>query len=350
MRSRALITLSVLALTVSACDSGEDASTQPEPAAAAEAEGTEEAPAAEPELTEEEKEAKQREQLAERLNAATERARKKYDDEAKRFEDNKLEDAVAKLAGKHKNTKKAMAKILASAHREPGNADRDQYRHPAETLDFFGVKPSSVVVEAGPGAGWYTEILAPLLAAKGKLVLPVFDAKGPDYEFPTFLGRRAEMMLGKSDALYGKVERVANTKYEEPTFGPDGSADVVIVTREMHNWHRNGVMDAWVGAARAVLKPGGTLAIVQHRAPEGANPDESSQKGRLDQKWLVEKIEAAGFSLAGESEINANPKDTKDYERGVWTLPPAMALGDKDKDKYLEVGESDRMTLKFTKK
>jgi predicted methyltransferase len=305
---------------------------------------------AEPELSDEEKAAKEREQMASRLAEAFERSKKAADEEAKRWTDEGLEDKAKKVAGKHKNTKKALTAILASPYRAPGNADRDAHRHPLETLRFFGIKPTSVVVEAGPGGGWYTEVLAPLLAAKGKLVLPLWDPNGPDYEVPTLFGKRLQLMLGKSDALFGKVETVANSDYANPSFGEDGSADVVVVTREMHNWFRNDMMDAWLSASHKVLKTGGVLAVVQHRAKEGEAPEESAKRGRLDQKWLVEKIESAGFVLDEASEINANDKDTKDYERGVWTLPPVTALGDKDKDKYVAIGESDRMTLRFKKK
>lgn len=335
------------ALAATSCEKPPPATT-PEPTPDAGAAADEDAAPAEP--TEEEKLAQQREEQAERLAASAEKVAKKYEEEAKRWEEQGLEAKVQKLAdAKYKNTKRALEKILASPHREPGNADRDQYRHPAQTLAFFGITPKMTVVEAGPGTGWYTELLAPLLAKQGKLRAPVFDAAGPDYEFTTFLGKRVGMMLDKSKALYGKVERVNNTKYETPDFGPAGTADVVFVAREMHNWWRNGVFEAYVGAAHAALKPGGTLAIVQHRAAEGADPDESSKKGYLPEKWLIDQVEAAGFELVDTSEINANPKDTKDYEGGVWTLPPVLGKGDQDREKYTAIGESDRMTLKFKK-
>ncbi len=338
-----------LGLSALACDDKTPPPVDPEAATASGAEPAAAEESAEP--SEEEKLAQQREQTATRLAEALERARTKSEEERKRWEEQGLEAKVEKLAStKHKSAKKALTKILASPHREPGNADRDPHRHPLETLTFFGITPKMTVIEAGPGQGWYTELLAPLLAKDGRLVVPVSDAKGPAYEFSTYLGQRLELMLGKSDALYGKVERVPNAKYEEPVLGAAGSADMVLVSREMHNWWRNGVWDAWVAACHAALVPGGTLAIVQHRAAEGANPDESAKAGYLPEKWLIEKIEGAGFELVEKSEINANPKDTKDYERGVWTLPPVLALQDKDKDKYVAIGESDRMTLKFEKK
>jgi predicted methyltransferase len=337
-----------VSLALFACDKAPAPTTAPD--AGEKAATSDEGEAAPAEPTEEEKLAKQRDQMAARLADALEKAKKKYEKEVARWQEQGLEAKVQKLADtKYKNLQQGLKKILASPHREPGNADRDQYRHPAETLKFFGLTPKMTVVEAGPGTGWYTEILAPLLAKQGKLVVPVFDPAGPDYEFTTFLGKRVGLMLDKSAALYGKVERVTNSKYEAPSFGPDGSADLVLVTREMHNWWRNGVFEGWLGAAHAVLAPGGTLAIVQHRAAEGANPDESSQKGYLPEEWLIEQVEAVGFRLVDASEINANAKDTKDYEGGVWTLPPVLARGDEDREKYQAIGESDRMTLKFEK-
>ena len=158
------------------------------------------------------------------------------------------------------------------------------------------------------------------------------------------------MMLAKSPALYGKVETVPST-YEAPSFGEAGTADAVLVTREMHNWLRNEVWDAWVKAAHDVLKPGGTLAVVQHRAPaDGGTPEEWAGKGYLPEAFVIEKLEAAGFELVDKSEVNANDKDTKDHPSGVWSLPPSLAGGDEGKDGFVAIGESDRMTLKFKKK
>ncbi|MEM9494262.1 MAG: methyltransferase, partial [Myxococcota bacterium] len=131
--------------------------------------------------------------------------------------------------------------------------------------------------------------------------------------------------------------------------GAEGSADLVLTFREMHNWHRNKILDTYVAAVFKVLKPGGTFGVVQHRAKADANPDESAQKGYLPEKWLIEAVEKAGFKLAEKSEVNANPKDTKDYEGGVWTLPPNLRGDESKRDEYVAIGESDRMTLKFVK-
>jgi predicted methyltransferase len=250
---------------------------------------------------------------------------------------------------KFKNAKDALKAILASPHRTPGNAERDAYRHPLETLTFFGIKPTSNVIELGAGGGWYTEILAPLLRAKGKLTITSFDPNGPDDSRRTVYGRRIAAFLARSPEAY---DQVAVQVIEPPAkleLGAAGSADLVIAMREMHGWHNGGNLDAYLAAIHAVLKDGGTFGVEEHRAAEGAEPDAASKTGYMPQAWLVARVEAAGFKLAGTSEVNANPKDTKDHPEGVWTLPPGLALGDKDKDKYLAIGESDRMTLRFTK-
>lgn len=347
---RHLLHLSPLALllTLAACDKESADTASPEPTT------TGEAPA-EHEPTAEEKKAAEEEQAradaTKRFAEATEEAKAKYEAEAKRFADNGLEEAITKMIAKTpKKTGKALKPILASAHREEGNADRDAYRHPQKTIEFFGIKPTMTVVEAGPGRGWYTEVFAPLLAKNGTLVVPQGNTEGDAWEYSTYGAKRTEMMLAKSPALYGKVVTAPST-YEAPNFGEAGSADVVFVAREMHNWLRNGVWDAWVAAAHDVLKSGGTLAVVQHRAPaDGGTPEEWAEKGYLPEAFVIEKLESAGFELVEKSEINANDKDTKDHPSGVWSLPPSLSGGDEGKEGFMAIGESDRMTLKFKKK
>ena len=249
-----------------------------------------------------------------------------------------------------KDTPTALAAILASPHRMPGNKERDGARHPVETLTFFGLQPTQTVVEIGPGAGWYTELLAPLLANHGKLIVAGSDAKQPAGKMSTVGGHRLDLMLAKSPELFGKVERVNITTADTIKLGADGSADLVLVNRMLHDWQRDGELDKYLAAIHAVLKPGGTLGIEAHRAVAGTKGEDTAKSGYLAEQWVIDRVTAAGFTLAGKSEINANPKDTKDYPQGVWTLPPSYREGDKDKAKYTAIGESDRMTLRFTKK
>jgi predicted methyltransferase len=258
-----------------------------------------------------------------------------------------LEKAAIDLRDKQfKDSTEALTAILASDHRTPGAKDRDGQRHPLETLVFFGVKPTSTVIELGAGGGWYTEILAPLVGGKGKLIVAGADANGPADKMMTAYGKALDLFLAKSK-LFEKVERV--TLAQPVKLGEDGKADVVIAIREMHNWQRRGEVDAYLAAVHAALKDGGTFGLEAHRGKAGTKGEDTAESGYLAEEWVIAKVEAAGFKLAEKSEINANPKDTKDYPKGVWTLPPNFREGDKDREKYAAIGESDRMTLKFTK-
>lgn len=244
--------------------------------------------------------------------------------------------------------KAAIQAAMAAKYRKPADVARDKYRHPAETLDFFGFKPTSTVLEFGPGEGWYTELLAPALAKKGKLLVTNTDPNGPPDERSTFYGQRFKLFLDTSPEALGKVETIAIDN-KSPKLPQDGTVDLVLLTRELHGMVQQNKMGDWLAEFHKALKPNGVLGIVQHRAKPDANPEESAKKGYLPEKWVIQQVEAAGFKLAGKSEINANAKDTKDYADGVWTLPPSYRLGDKDHDKYAAIGESDRMTLKFVK-
>jgi len=268
--------------------------------------------------------------------------------EAERFDAALRAEAKALAEASYPTMKAALTAAMKSRHRTPGDSDRDAFRHPIETLDFFGVKPTSTVLELGAGGGWYTELLAPALAKKGKLLVTGPDPAGPETKRTTLYGKRLRRFLDKSPELYGKIEVIV-LDAEDPKLPVDGTVDVIVAIREVHGWQRRGKLDAYVAQAFKALKPGGVFGVVAHRAKPDANPDESVKQGYLPEPWLIKKVEAAGFKLAAKSEVNANPKDTKDHPEGVWTLPPSLDLGDKDRAKYVAIGESDRMTLKFTK-
>ena len=242
----------------------------------------------------------------------------------------------------------ALRAAVEATTRTETNRARDQYRHPYETLAFFGVKPSDTVVEIWPGGGWYTEILAPYLAAGGgKLILA-----SPEW------GRGGITKLKAANAtLYGPL-----TVADFPMFDgkaaeiPAGSADVVLTFRNVHNWRmgyrRDDKADYSAAAFQQIftmLKPGGVLGVVDHRLPESASAERETNSGYIKTSTVIRLAEQAGFRLEARSEVNANPKDSADWPDGVWTLPPSFALQDQDRAKYAAIGESDRMTLKFVK-
>ncbi len=242
----------------------------------------------------------------------------------------------------------ALAKAVADARRTPKNVARDRYRHPVETLAFFGVEPDDTVVEIWPGGGWYTEVLAPYLASGGgKLVLATLNGQ---------LGGVAKLQQAQP-ALYGTLSTAVFPAFDaKANRVPDGTADAVLTFRNVHNWRmgyqRDDKQDYGPEAFKqmfAMLKPGGVLGIEDHRLPESASAERERTSGYIKASTVRRLAEAAGFQFAGSSEINANPKDTADWENGVWTLPPTLGLEDKDREKYLAIGESDRMTLKFVK-
>jgi predicted methyltransferase len=232
--------------------------------------------------------------------------------------------------------------------RSEANAARDVYRHPWDTLEFFGMQPTMTVVEIWPGGGWYTEILAPALRGTGKLVAASFgEDSSPAYR-PRLHKELLQKFADRPD-VYDQVEVIDFDPPAKPALGADGSSDMVLTFRNVHNWINGGFEKEVFASMFKVLKPGGVLGLVEHRAAEGADPKESSRSGYVPQNHVIELAKAAGFVLEASSEINANPLDTRDYEQGVWTLPPSLALKDKDRDRYLAIGESDRMTLRFRK-
>lgn len=227
---------------------------------------------------------------------------------------------------------------IAAPTRTPANVARDKYRHPAETLEFFGVTPTQTVVEYAPAGGWYTEILAPLLKDKGTFYAAQSAGKGFD---------KLKEKLDADPATYGKVKLVP---WSAPLSAvPAGSADTLLTFRNVHNMVMGGTETATFKAFYDVLKPGGTLGIVDHRLPEDRDIAQEKSSGYLKVSTVRRLAQAAGFQYVGASEVNANPKDMANWEKGVWTLPPTLSNGEVDKAKYLAIGESDRMTLKFRK-
>jgi predicted methyltransferase len=237
--------------------------------------------------------------------------------------------------------------ILAGDHRSAEDKARDPWRHPAQTLAFFGVQPQDTVVELWAGAGWYTDVLAPLLREQGKLIVTQYSKEGPADSYRPKVAKAFEDKLAARPDLYDRVEVVVIT--DELVLAPEGSVDVVLTFRNSHGWFRDGQQEKIYGAAFRALRPGGVFGVVQHRAAPGADATKSAPTGYLPESAVIEAAQAVGFELAEKSEINANPRDTRDHPEGVWTLPPGFALGDKDRDKYAAIGESDRMTLKFVK-
>ena len=227
----------------------------------------------------------------------------------------------------------SLEQSVNSEDRSPDNVARDIYRHPYETLSFFGIKPDMTVVELNPGGGWYTEILANYIHYPGTLI----TAQGSYY----FEGFEKKM---NSNPMYGRVEIVnLNSNLAEPN-----SVDAVITFRNLHNW-LGADMDSIFRSSFKALKPGGSFGVVEHRAKPGTDFETMKTSGYVTEDHAIEVALKHGFELVEKSEINANPKDTKDHAKGVWTLPPTYTLKDKDKEKYSAIGESDRMTLLFKK-
>ncbi|TFW13701.1 methyltransferase [Massilia arenosa] len=238
----------------------------------------------------------------------------------------------------------ALKAAIAGSHRSAANVARDQYRHPYETLTFFGIKPTMTVVELVPEGGWYTEILAPYLREHGKLI-------GSGQPFTNRYGMIFQKKLASNPAVYDKVQATVFDPPATYNIAPPNSVDMVLTFRNMHNWVELG--DANLQAAlkhiHSVLKPGGVFGLTDHRRPAAMPQDAKAESGYLHEAWVIKQVEAAGFKLVAKSEINANPKDTANHPRGVWTLPPSLAMGAQDREKYQAIGESDRMTLKFVK-
>ncbi len=233
---------------------------------------------------------------------------------------------------------------VKSSFRTPENTKRDQYRHPVETLNFFGIKPEMTVVEISPGAGWYMEILAPLLSSRGQYIGAGFP-RDTTVDFQKELNSKIDAWLAKYPEVGAKAKIVSFSPTTE--IAPAESVDMVLTFRNIHNWMPK-EKEAFKTFFKA-LKPGGILGVVEHRADPKAKFDPKAKNGYVSEKHVIKIAKSVGFKLEEKSEINANPKDTKNYPEGVWTLPPTLRLKDVDKEKYLAIGESDRMTLRFVK-
>lgn len=238
-------------------------------------------------------------------------------------------------------------KALAGAHRSPERASRDVWRHPKETLLFFGLEPDMTVVEIYPGGGWYTEVLAPVLREQGQLIAAHYNPEASEYQTRSY-NNYIEKLEANPD-VYDKVQVITIEGGEDMSLGEPGSVDRVLTFRNMHTLTSAGHLEDFFSAAWRVLAPGGVLGVVAHRADEGADPMETVKGGYLPESFVIEKAEAAGFQLDDRSDINANPADDHDHPKGVWTLPPTLTLDDEDREVYEEIGESDRMTLRFVK-
>ena len=246
---------------------------------------------------------------------------------------------LAAAAGAQAQAADPLKAAVAADNRLVGNVARDAWRHPYETLSFFGIKPNHTVVELSPGGGWYTEILAPYLRESGLL----YAADGGSARFKAkmeSMGVYAKVKITTFDAGKGLLD-----------IAPAGSADAVLTFRNVHNWMSlgDGKAQAVFDAAFKALKSGGVLGVEEHRLPASRPQDPKAPTGYVHEAVVIKFAENAGFKLVGRSEVNANPKDTADHPDGVWTLPPTYALKDKDRAKYQAIGESDRMTLKFVK-
>jgi predicted methyltransferase len=238
---------------------------------------------------------------------------------------------------------------MQGAHRSDAYKARNQYRHPKETLLFFGLRPDMTVVEITPGGGWYTEVLAPVLRDKGAYYAASYRITADSRDFFRRMDANYRAKLAAAPEVYGKVELV-HFDPQSPVFAPEGSADMVLTFRNVHNWAKAGTTGFMFRGFYAALKPGGVLGVVEHRARPGTSFEQQVKSGYMTEAYVIEMAQQAGFRLAARSEINANPKDSTDHPGGVWNLLPNLRnVADADIEKMRAIGESDRMTLRFVK-
>lgn len=237
---------------------------------------------------------------------------------------------------------------IAGEHRSAKNKARDNQRHPKETLMFFGIKPGMKVLEILPGGGWYTEILAPTLKDQGQLTVASFGADNPS-DYLRNVHNRYIAKLESNPDIYGQVKTEVFEDEGYLVNVASGSQDMVLTFRNSHNWIRFGGIEQAYKSFSRVLKKGGVLGVVQHRAATGSDVKQAAEKGYVPEAYLIELVESMGFKLVAQSEINGNAKDSKNHPSGVWSLPPSFRDKDSSRERYQAMGESDRMTLRFVK-
>ena len=242
----------------------------------------------------------------------------------------------------------ALRAVLAAAHRSEANRARDVWRNPGPTLAFFGIRPTLTVVELTPGGAWYSEILAPYLRSSGKLYLAHFPADSANANMRRSRSNFAERMA-KAPELYDKAVLATLPTATGAPDVPAGSVDLVLTFRNVHNWVSDKSLDDKLRGCFAMLKPGGVLGVVDHRAAPGTTLEAMAKSGYVTEAFMEERARAAGFVLGAKSEVNANAKDTKDHPSGVWTLPPTFALKEVNRERYAAIGESDRFTHRYVK-
>lgn len=250
-------------------------------------------------------------------------------------------------------------RAMLGEHRSEANRARNRYRHPVGTLSFLGLEDGMTVMEIWPGGGWYTEVLAPVMRHKGQLIVASWDVDVPDQ--PEYRYRLQKELLDMFSAHPGVYDQVAVVPYSPPasaSLGKAESVDLILTFRNTHGWIGDGIADQVFAEFARVLRPGGVLGVVQHRAAEGADAAETAQTGYVPEAAVIELARKAGLYLEARSEVNANPADSREHAGGVWTLPPGFGqcqeLADEEEkaacmDKYQAIGESDRMTLRFRK-
>ncbi len=242
----------------------------------------------------------------------------------------------------------SIEEIMNGSHRSADNVARNAWRHPVQTLEFFGLEPDMTLIEIGPSGAWYTEILAPYLRDRGRYYGAHFSPNSP-VGFHRRSLEAFEAKMASAPELYGKVTVRHLNPPTETVIGPQEGADMALTFRNVHNWMGLELEREFFAAFYAALKPGGILGVVEHRAPPGTTMEGMIGSGYVTEAYVKEIAQAAGFEFVEAAEVNANPRDSADHPEGVWTLPPSYQMGDTDREKYAAIGESDRMTLKFRK-